>query len=244
MMNNESNDQIKDILSTIPDQLRIVEERINPSVQQEYLVYTANIDAVPYSEEAIAVKSQSLFDQSIPLKTKKETLAILAHSGTVQSYRTIEKYLESAQPELYDWSVLALQECRMFLESSLMDENTGMVMTGLGGKGNRLRYFFAIRSIDDNPFTDTQKATVELSFSDICRRLNSILEEIQVHQHYATMKVLVPLDVAVGDVIEGGIDSCNRVNSFLDIHYFTTNVEIPAAAEILDYLRGMERSAE
>ena len=62
-----------------------------------------------------------------------------------------------------------------------------------------------------------------------------------MHQDYATMRVLVPLDVAVGEVIEGGIGECNTSGGFVDVSYYVTNVRIPTEAEIFHHLRDMGR---
>jgi len=132
----------------------------------------------------------------------------------------------------------------MFLESSLSDRNVGILMTGLGGENNRLRYFLMIRYRSDAILTSAQKETIERGFSYICSKFDSILEEIQEHQYYVTMKVLIPMDVAVAEIIEGGIDECNTFNDFLDENYYVTNVRIPTEAEILHYLREMGRGEE
>lgn len=241
-MSDETDELIRGVLDSIPEQLRVAEDRITPAVQEEYLSYTQSIAFDQYSEQAILTKSENLFSSSTPIEVKKKTLGILAHRGGVQSYRIIEKYLEVAEPGLKDWAVLALQECRMFLESYLLDRDIGMVMTGLGGEGNKLRYFFVIRSKRDIPLTGGQQAMLERVFCDVCHTTGSVLEDIQVCPSYATMQVLVPMDVAVAQVIEGGIDSCNKVEDILDVRYFTTNVGIPSDAEVLDLLREQERA--
>ena len=244
MTNDKIDDQIREILHNIPERLKVAEEGVDFSLQQEYLEYTQNLDFNQYSEEDISAKSQSLFSSSTPHEDKKEILVILAHRGTVESYRTIEKFLEAADQKLEAWSVLSLQECRMFLESSLLGRSEGMLMTGLGGENNKLRYFLIIRSRSDVAFTSAQKTTVERAFSSICDRFDSVLEEIQVHLNYATMKVLIPLDVAVGEVIEKGIGESNKFGDFLDPYYFVTNVKIPKETEIMEYLREIKRDIE
>ena len=243
-MNNESDDQIGDILDDIPERLKLAKDGVDTSVQQEYLEYTGNLDFGQYSEEDISARSHSLFSPSTPLEDKKETLAVLAHQGTLGAYRAIERFLETAEQTLEAWGVLALQECRMFLESSLSDRNAGILMTGLGGENNRLRYFLVIRSRSDAAFTSAQKEIIERGFSYICNKIDSILEEIQAHQYYVTMKVLIPMDVAVAEIIEGGIDECNTFSDFLDENYYVTNVRIPTEADILHYLREMGRGEE
>jgi len=244
MTNNESDDQIRDILDDIPERLTLAEDGVDSSAQQEYLEYTEDLDFGQYSEEDISVRSHSLFSPSASLEDKKETLAVLAHRGTLEAYRTIERFLETAEQTLETWGVLALQECRMFLESSLSDRNVGILMTGLGGENNRLRYFLIIRSRSDAALTSVQKETIERGFSYICSKFDSILEEIQEHQYYVTMKVLIPMDVAVAEIIEGGIDECNTFCNFLDENYYVTNVKIPTEAEVQHYLREMGRGGE
>jgi len=50
MMNNESDDQIRDILNDIPERLTLAEDGVDSSVQQEYLEYTEDLDFGQYSE--------------------------------------------------------------------------------------------------------------------------------------------------------------------------------------------------
>ena len=244
MNNNESDDQIRDVLNDIPERLTVAADGVDSSVQQEYLEYTGGLNFGQYSEEDISARSHSLFSPGTPLENKKEALAVLAHRGTIEAYRTIERFLETAEQTLEAWGLLALQECRMFLESSLSDRNAGILMTGLGGENNRLRYFLVIRSRRDAALTSAQKETIERGFSYICSKFDSIPQEIQVHQYYVTMKVLIPMDVAAAEIIEGGIDECNTFSDFLDENYYVTNVKIPTKAEIQHYLREMGRGEE
>ncbi|MFC2059585.1 hypothetical protein ACFLTZ_00615 [Chloroflexota bacterium] len=243
-MNNESDDQIRDIIDNIPERFTLSVDGVDACVQQEYLEYTGDLDFSQYSEEDIAARSHCLFNPGTPLEDKKEALAVLAHRGTLKAYGTIQRFLETADQALEAWGVIALQECRMFLESSLSDRSAGILMTGLGGENNRLRYFLVIRSRSDAALTGAQKETVERSFSYICSKFASILEEIKVHKYYVTMKVLIPMDVAVAEIIEGGIDECNTFGDFLDEKYYVTNVRIPTEAEIVHYIREMGRGEE
>jgi hypothetical protein len=243
-MNNESDGQIRDMFDNIPERLAVAADGVDSSVLQEYLEYTEGLNFGQYSEEDISARSHSLFSPETALEDKKETLAVLAHRGTLEAYRTIEKFLEIAEQALKDWGILALQECRMSLEISLSDRNVGILMTGLGGENDRLRYCLVVRSRSEAVLTHAQKETVERSFSHICSKFDSILEETQSHQYYLTMKVLIPMDVAAAEIIEGGIAECNRYGDFLDENYYVTNVMIPTEAEIRHYLSKMGRGEE
>ena len=238
---DERDDQIRKILEIIPERLTIAEDGISLAIQQEYLEFTKGMNFKKYSQEDISAITLSLFKPGLLLFEKKKALAILAQQGTLEAYRAIEKYLESEGHELKDWSVLALQECRILLESSLSDRKVGIVMTGLGGESNRLRYFAAVRSRSDAALSDIQKDMITRSFLDTCEKFDSNLEEVQSYYNYVTIKVLIPLDVAVADVVEGGIKECNAFGDFLDDCYYVTNVKMPTESEIQHYFQRNEK---
>jgi hypothetical protein len=237
VMNSEIGDQASEVFHHTPDRWPVAKEGVSPSVAQEYVAYSTRLDYSRYSEGDVEKRSQSLFNPDTPGEEKKEALVILAHRGAVKSYRTLERFLETAEGELEEWGILALEECRGFLEGSLLDRDVGVVMTGLGGEGERLRYFFLVRSKDDVALTDFQKEAVKRAFSTICGRYDSLLEVIEVKRDHVMAKVLVPMDVAVGKVVEGGIEESNTFGGFLDPDYYVTNVEIPSEVEVLGYLR-------
>jgi len=233
--NGEGDDQLQEIFRSMPERFAAAKVGVGSSTQQEYLAFTASIDHDRYLEEEVLRRSETLFDPNTPVEAKKEILALLAHTGTLDAYRVLERLVETAEPELQDWSTLALQECRILLERD-RDKPIGTILTGLGGEEDRLRYFFVVRSKGSTAFTNAQKATIEQGFSAICDRLCSVIEEVQVYADYATLKVLVPLDVAVGALIEGGISECNQWGDFLDDGYYVTNDRIPTEAEIQQFL--------
>jgi hypothetical protein len=52
------------------------------------------------------------------------------------------------------------------------------------------------------------------------------------------------MDVAVAEIIEGGIAECATFGNFLDENYYVTNAGIPSETEILHYLEKMGKSEE
>ena len=232
-MSGNDEGQIRDIVNSIAERLIIATDGIDPLVQREYLEYSKAINHSDYAKD-ISEMIRGLFTTSSYLE-KKKTLAVLAQQGTLEAYRTIEKFLETGDQLLKDWSILAQQECRILLESSLSDLNAGIVMTGLGGENNRLRYYLAVHSRNNASLSDIQKETIVQGFSHICRQYDSILEETLSYQNYGMMKVLVPMNVAVADIIEGGINECNTFGDFLSEDYYVTNVRIPSTEDIQHY---------
>ena len=124
----------------------------------------------------------------------------------------------------------------MFLESVLLHEESGFISTGLGGKENKLRYYFIVSSKDGLPFSETHRETLKRGFETISLKYKSEIEEINFEATYAMIGILIPMDVAVGEVIEESISECNKMNEFLFLDYYVTNVRKPTPKEISKYL--------
>jgi hypothetical protein len=219
------------------DSFSVMEAAIDLSVQKEYFNYSKSIDFDNTDYKEVFKESSKLFSENTPVETKKRILILLAHFGTPESYRILEKYLKSSEQNLRDWALLSLKECRMFLESALLEEEGGFISTGLGGKDNKLRYYFIVSSKGGLTFSESHRDTLKIGFETISQKYNSEIEGINFESTYAMIGILIPMDAAVGDVIEEGISECNKMEEFLFFHYYITNVKKPTNEEILEYLQ-------
>lgn len=223
----------------ISDCFSVMETSIDLSIQDEYLKLSKTIDFDHINYKDALIESKNLFFENVSIESKKRILLLLAHFGTAESYRTIEKYLKVCKKDLRSWVLLALKECRMFLEKSLLGEDGGFIFTGLGGKNNKLRYYFIISSKNDSPFSRLQEEIIKDKFGNASHKFNAEIEEIIFGDIYSIIKVLIPTNKAVGKFIEAGIRECNEFNDFLFFHYYVTNVNEPAKEEIIRYLEEM-----
>ena len=71
---------------------------------------------------------------------KKNGWSYLATLDDVSVYRAIENFSKQDTP-LKKWAIIALQQSRMLLQSTLLDDPGVFISTGLGGQGLLLRYF-------------------------------------------------------------------------------------------------------
>jgi hypothetical protein len=230
--NKDNGDNSKNVL----DSFILIDEAIDLSIQEEYLGFSETIDFDNIGYEEVLMESDKLFYKHTPIELKKRILILLAHLGTAESCRTLEKYLKISEGNLRDWALLSLKECRMFLESVLLQEEGGLISTGLGGKDNKLRYYFIVSSKDGLPFSETHKSTLKIGFETISHKYRSEIEKINFESTYAMIEVLIPMDVAVGEVIEEGISECDKMSEFLFPDYYVTNVKKPTHEEISKYL--------
>ena len=91
------------------------------------------------------------------------------------------------------------------------------------------------------PFLETHRDTLKRGFKIISDKFKCEIEEISFESTYAMIRILIPLDVAVGEVIEEGISECNKMSEFLSLDYYVTNVKKPTQEEISKYLEEISR---
>ena len=233
MINDEHTTEIETFLGNIPDRFIVTRECLDDSVYEEYLRHIQEV-AIPPDEASLIQASQCLFDTKTSELHKQGLLAQLALLGTVQAYRIIEKYVGQPDPALAQWSKIALYECRMTLENELLEQNTGIISTGLGGEQHRLRYMAVTKLV--HPVLEEQRADIKQIWDHICQQEDSRLEQIHFDTGYLMVTILVSMEVAVGKVIEESITMINREQKLVYQHYFVTNVAIPTHEEIQAYL--------
>lgn len=236
MKDTKRNKDDRNNSKTLLGNLVLIDEPIDLSTQEEYISFSETIDFDNVDYKEVLTGSDKLFYKDTPIESKKKILFLLAHLGTPESCRILEKYLKSPEANLRDWALLSLKECRMFLESILLKEEGGFVSTGLGGKDNKLRYYFIVSSKDGLPFSEFHRNTLKREFETASCKHKSEIEVINFEATYAMIEMLIPMDIAVGEIIEEGISECNNIGGFLSLDYYVTNVGKPTYDEISDYL--------
>lgn len=239
-MKKDETGEIDQLFGDISDKLSTVksETEISLEIQAEYISYHKKIDLEKYEENKMIKESSKLFKENISDEDKKKILFILAHIGTLPCVRAIEEYMNKASSDMKAWAVLAFEEGWMFLESEAMGTAQTKIFGGAGRDEKGIRYYFVISSKDN--FTDEQKNMIESKFAETAGKLDSKIEKIDFKDSHALIKVLVSFDIAVGDLIEAGIKSCNGENKFLRFHCFVTDTHKPTEKEIGSYLDGLK----
>lgn len=234
-------DHINDAISQIPQQLVVLESGIEPGLLKEYFEKSTQIAGLEEDETPNIDRLRDiLFNETTDVEEKKLIILLLAHTGTVACYRILEEYGQGVgEPLLQKWVLLALQECRMFLESELLDETHGFILSGLGGSGNKLRYFFAVVAAESNTLTPFQQQRVKVEFESICRQYHTQIEQVIFHPDYVAFTALIPIDVAVSDFIDRGIEQCNELGGFLLPDFLITNMEVPTTEQLTSYIEHM-----
>lgn len=228
--------KIQEAISSLPENFSILEEQINVELQMEYFNYSRELKS-SFSQEMIMQHQQDLFDENVPISEKKNLLVLLASQEKVEAFRTVEKYAKNPDPELKEWSILALQESRMVLQSSLLDEQQVFISTGLGGKGQKLRYFVVFVGKEEIvEFTDIQHRLIQTELEFAVKKNNGEIEEINFYENLAVTVLLLPVKSDIQGVFSSMINECNQYGDFIRPDIIITNVKRMTVDEVKQFI--------
>lgn len=228
-------DKIKEIIGDNPNRLSILEEQVDIDVQMEYFEFSRTVKE-KLDKEAVMRESGKLLDPEISIEDKRQLLPKLASVETVEAFRTLERFMKDPPLELRSWGILAMLESRMLLESKLLNENKVFISTGLGGKGNKLRYFIVLLGRDINDFSELQKKIIRIEFEMIMKKYDGFIEDLSFSQSYAALLAILPMNVIIKKIFREAIDECNLYGEFLCQNFIITNVKVLSFDEIRDFV--------
>lgn len=240
MNREETYYNLNDVINNIPENYKILEEIIDVDVQKEFfdssqrLLFDHENDRIEQLIDIINNNNNELSEQKIALQK-------LAMIDNVEAFRAIEAYNQNPRPELKAWSVLSLQQSRMVIQSSLLDEQQVFISTGLGGKDNKLRYFviFPYKTVDF--ISPIQQKTLKNELEFFVSQYEGTVEDFAVFDKYATTTILLPLRSSIPELVSEILHECNHIGDFLTDNVMITNMKKFEHDEIVTILKENER---
>lgn len=232
--------QLKKLLEKSGGNFNILEEQIDVDLQVEFfeMINTLKKEEGDESDNFEQIEKHLSSDHT-EVEEKKRMLAKLSNIEDPEAYRIIERFAEPKNKELDQWTTLALQHCRINLESHFLDEQQVFISTGLGGKGEKLRYFIVCKIKDGKVVTDAQRKMVETEFDAIFNARDSVVEKMSHSENYFSLVGLIPIDISINEVIKEAIDESNNYGDFIHSKFLVTNVKILQKSEIEKYFKNL-----
>jgi hypothetical protein len=221
---------------------RILEHQVPIETQMEYFVYSQRLrELLPEdSEMAFDQFASVLFDSAGALSQKKTILSALAVSKEVRAYRMLQEYVQNPDKELKDWAQMALMESRVILESELTDERQVYISSGLGGKGNKMRFYILLLSATGKQLVDYQQQVIEREFAFASQKEDCEIEELTIKTNYIELMLLAPIQKNIKRFIEKIVTECNQYGDFIANTITITNVKKLSGKEIAQIIKKHE----
>lgn len=232
----EEHFSLDEMMTGANDKFYVIEEQIDIETQTSYFKHAKKAKKNLNQDKAI-LDFDLLNDSSKTLKQKKKILVALASVEDVQAYRLLEGFRTQAGPALKDWATLAYNESRMLLENSLSEERQIFISTGMGGKGDKLRYFMVLFSENVDGFTSFESKFVQDETRFTFEQNKSIIELIDTSQpNYIAFTVLVPIKNSLQKMIRATFENCNQFGTFINQKFIISNVKHMTNKEIVAFL--------
>jgi len=213
---------MQEIFGKLPDKVNIIPGNIPIDVQIEY--FQTSLRAKENINYELVLQNHNwLFDNNVSIYDKKFLLAQLASIPRPEAYRIIERYLTNPDAELANWARLAYIESRTLLESELLNEQHVIISSGLGGENNLLRYFVALKIMNDN-ITEGQKKLFELEAQSVIEAHQGKIEEISINFPYIKILLLVNYNDNLSEIFKKLISKCKEYQLNINEKFIVTNV--------------------
>ncbi|PIY80455.1 MAG: hypothetical protein COY80_02880 [Candidatus Pacebacteria bacterium CG_4_10_14_0_8_um_filter_42_14] len=134
-----------------------------------------------------------------------------------------------------DWKIAGHDEV-----AGMPTKDQGMIITGLGGEGKRLRYFIVIPALNHIHLEQDFEKEVVKQFASLFSLKKSQLEKIKVRTDHIRLMLLIHMDYSVEEIVMALINEVNKVRKRLFVHYFVVNTAIPEESDIQQYVDEVE----
>ena len=213
--------------------LQVLETNVPVEKQMEYFRFSEQIRIKDLDDEEIDNQIKTLTLPEVPAHEIKYILVVLASSGNVKAYRAIEAYNEIHSDY---WSAMALLQAKITLQTQFSDEKQIFISSGLGGKGDLIRFYAFFKSTDKKYFSDYQRKLIEEEMAFCIERYNGIMEEIDIKENYFTILFLLQFQANVKEMLEEAVAECNQYGNFINKGFIITNMKTFSDEEILSEL--------
>ncbi|MCD7938197.1 MAG: hypothetical protein LUG98_15175 [Tannerellaceae bacterium] len=231
-------ERFRNSFSNMQGHFHILEQRVPVELQMEYFKYSEQLrkEKEEITDRDYTIYIENLSDRETTTERKKYVLSSLAASHDVRAYRVLEQYVQDPDPDVTDWAYMALMESRISLESELSEEKQIYISTGLGGRGEKLRFYVLMLASEDKPFEEYQRQIIEREFAYYLPKDDCEIEEVRIHDQYVELIFLVPVRINLKAILDNVIAECNQYGNFLSNTFTVTNVKELAQDEIDEIL--------
>ncbi|MDR1402622.1 MAG: hypothetical protein LBJ60_02820 [Tannerellaceae bacterium] len=232
-------ERFRESLHKMEGHFHVLEQRVPVELQMEYFKCSTRMrrDNIAMTEEDFNSYKQNLSDSEATTDTKKHALLALAVSNEAKAYRILKEYAQHPEPDVTNWAYMALMESRISLASELSEEKQIYISTGLGGKGEKLRFYALFYAAEKKPFETYQRQIIGREFTYFLLKEDCEIERLIVNDVYVELLFLIPVSIDIKMALTHVVAECNLFGNFLSDIFTVTNVKELSAEEIGELVR-------
>jgi len=215
----------------LPLNFRVMNMPLSVDTQMEFMEVMKNLDEQESVEDWKTCEAR-LFNPETPLNEQKTLLAQLTLVDDVEVMRALERYAESCPAEVKDFAKMAAYQSKLFLEAAILGENQVVVASGLGGEGEKMRFFVALQSRNHKPLSAVQQRIVQKETAYQLKQYNVVAESVTFEGCYVKVIALIPMRTGVHRMFQQCIDACNELGEFLEKNMVISTVKVLNAEEL------------
>lgn len=227
--------KFQESIENLDGNLHVLDSSVPVEMQMEFFRYSEMVRK-SYVKEDLGEQMQILESGETNPDLLRHALSFLSVSGEIGAYRAIEAYTAEVDKELSDWRSLALMQARIVLESKFSDEKQIFISTGLGGKGEKLRFYAFFKSDRLTPFSAYQKELIDKEFSFSVQKREGEIEQLTISELWFSLVFLISIHENVKTLLEETIEECNQYGNFIDKNFVITNIKVFGREDIQNEL--------
>ncbi|MDR2814549.1 MAG: hypothetical protein LBB79_07865 [Prevotellaceae bacterium] len=222
----ENNSNPMDFFQRYPHKIKVVDLELDIKTQMEYFAFLSEASQEYGNENPTNAFREQAFDTSVPLKERKRKLAWLSCSEEVEVLRTLEQYEESCPEDVKDFVTMCIYQCRTGIESALLGERHAVVVSGMGGKDNRIRYFAALATLSGEPWSTTEQHLLHEELMLTSKEYDAVVEMLEFSGKYAKMLLLTPITLSPVTIVRKAKNASNELGVFISQQEVITNISL------------------
>jgi hypothetical protein len=209
-----------------PHKIKVVDVKLDMKAQVEYFAFLSEAVRKYGIEASVDAFLERAFDAGLPLEERMLMLARISCSEEVKALRALEQYEKNCtEEEIKDFVAMCVYQCRNGIESALLGEQHAVVVSGMGGKDNKIRYFAALTTLSGQPWTTTEQHLLHEELMLASREHDAEVEMLEFSGRYAKILLLTPITLSPVTVVRNAKEASNALGIFIGRQEIITNVE-------------------
>jgi len=176
------------------DNIIVLEDRINAQSFFDFLEVQSSFKNHKINEKLFLKNIKEIENKGTPIIRKKAFLSLLSQIKKVEIYRFLENFAKKADPDIKDWALLAYAESNAQLRKFLTNEDAIVIVSGLGGKNNKVRFFTLFYDENKKNLDQGQINLIKTELKYLLEKYNFELEEFKHKDFWFSFTSLFSLD--------------------------------------------------